>query len=521
MRTTRRSRSTRRRDADLSVGTPLSSAARDAFQARLGLFLLANNAPRFRQAPAGPRWTELASDPLLRQLLGSLAPNAAARPEADAPADGGRVAHALAAMEPADAATRELETAVERARLSEQLARVRVEALERRAALLSSVTELLEATPETLAEGAAVMLTRLASLLVPSLADLVRIDLLREDGTLEAAAIVHAPGIRNGWIADGAPEVAERVARSGSRAVVGSAADADETDWSPEFRAAASLPMQARGRRLGVLTLATVGGARGLDAEDVRLAEDVARSAAVALDNARLFVEARAEARCREQALAAVSHEMRSPLQVISIASGALLRAWPADTALLPERRQIAVIAQSAERMRRLAGDLLDLARMDAGSFSVTPEPVRVGVLLHSALEVYRPLAEQKDVRLCVAPFPTLSAFVDEQRVHQVFANLIGNAVRYTPAGGTITLSAEAEEGAVRFSVTDTGAGIAPENLPRVFERFWQGDSARGCAGLGLAISRAIVEAHDGTIRVDSEPGQGTTFSFTLPLAGA
>ncbi|HYR11607.1 MAG TPA: HAMP domain-containing sensor histidine kinase, partial [Longimicrobium sp.] len=259
----------------------------------------------------------------------------------------------------------------------------------------------------------------------------------------------------------------------------------------------------------------------GLDADDVRLAEDVARSVAVALDNARLFVQAQAEARCREQALAAVSHEMRGPLQVISIASGALLRSWTTDPALAPERRQIAVIADSAERMRRLTADLLDLSRVDAGHFSVTPEPVRAGVLLHGAAEVYRAMAGQKGITLTVESAPAVTAMVDEQRVHQVLANLIGNAVRHTPSGGTIALSAEAADGQVRFSVADSGAGILPENLPRVFERFWTGGKCRGCAGLGLAISRAIVEAHGGTMTVDSQPGQGATFTFTLPLAGA
>jgi signal transduction histidine kinase len=287
------------------------------------------------------------------------------------------------------------------------------------------------------------------------------------------------------------------------------------------FRAFACLPLRARGRTLGVMSLGTTGAARGLAAADLRLAEDVARSTAVALDNARLFAAVQADVRCREQALAAVSHEMRGPLQVISIASGALLRAWPADPSLAPERRQIAVIADSAERMRRLTADLMDLSRADAGQFPVSPEPVRVGVLLHSAMEVYRPLTDQKGITLAVSPFPTVTAMIDEQRVHQVFANLIANAVRYTPAGGTITLSAQAEDGQVRFSVTDSGAGISPENLPRVFERFWSGGKCRGCAGLGLAISRAIVQAHGGEMTVDSQPGQGATFTFTLPLAGA
>jgi signal transduction histidine kinase len=463
MRHNRRPRASRRAaaEANASAGTPLS-IARDAFQTRLGLLLLANHTPAVRTT-AEPRWTQLA-------------------------------------------------------------ARVRVEELERRAALLSAVGDLLEVEPDALAECTPLVLSRLASLLVPALADLVRIDLLRQDGTLEPAAAVHGGAARAGWIADGAPVVVARAARTGAAVVMADVAEesAADTDGLPrEVRSVVSVPMRARGRTIGVLTLATVRSHHLFGAEDVRLAEEIARSAAVALDNARRFAEVQAEARCREQALASVSHEMRSPLQVISIASGALLRSWPADAALLPERRQIAVIAQSAERMRRLAADLVDLSRMDSGHFAVSPEPVRVGVLLQSAAEVYRPMTEQNGITLAVSSCPTITAQLDEQRVHQVFANLVSNAVRFTPAGGTITLAAEAGKDEVRFTVADTGAGIAPENLPRVFDRFWSAGKCRDCAGLGLAISRAIVQAHGGTISVQSQPGQGTTFTFSLPLAGA
>lgn len=488
MRITRRSRSSRHA-ADSFGAAPVALAAREILQARRGLLLLAQNrTPQLPLASAAPRWTALAADPTLRRVLDA----------------------------PADAAVRDHSVADERLRLTEHLALVRVEALERRSRLMSAVGDLLEVSPDTLAAGASEVLSRLGCLLVPALADFVRMDLLREDGTLQAGAMVHnGPARCDGWMPDGAPVLVERVAREGAAVVWNGGA-------MPEgFRAFACLPLRARGRTLGVMSLGTIGAARGLAADDLRLAEDVARSTAVALDNARLFAAAQADVRCREQALAAVSHEMRGPLQVISIASGGLLRAWPADASLAPERRQIAVIADSAERMRRLAADLMDLSRADAGQFPVSPQPVRVGVLLHSALEVYRPLTEQKGITLAVSPFPTLTALIDEQRVHQVFANLIANAVRYTPAGGTITLSAQAEDGQLRFSVTDSGAGISSENMPRVFERFWSGGKCRGCAGLGLAISRAIVQAHGGVMTVDSQPGQGATFTFTLPLAGA
>jgi signal transduction histidine kinase len=511
MRTTRRPRHLRRVAAAPVTGSLLPLAIRDALHARRELFLLAHQAPNAAPVEAAPRWTRLAADPVLRRVLD------ARHPQPTAPA---AAAVAWRRGEDRHTALEEFGTEYERLRLAEREARLRVEALERRARLSASVGALLEVAPEELAEGTSAVLSRLVCLLVPALADFARINLLREDGALELGAVVHTgPARRDGWVPDGAPALAVRVARGGAL-MVWDRVDGDDAAGLPQdVRRAACLPLRARGRTLGVLTLAA--GARGLSEDDVQLAADVARGTAVALDNARRFVEVQAEARRGVQALAAVSHEMRSPLQVISISSGALLRAWPADAALLPERRQIALIAQSADRMRRLAADLLDVAQMDAGRFGVAPEPVCAGVLLKGAAEANAAIAGEKGVTLAVSSSATLATLADEQRVQQVFANLIGNAVRYTPAGGAITLSAEAADGEVRFSVTDTGPGIAPENLPRVFERFWRGDRCRGCAGLGLAISRAIVEAHGGTLSVDSRPGQGTTFTFTLPTADA
>ncbi|MBW3571082.1 MAG: HAMP domain-containing histidine kinase [Gemmatimonadetes bacterium] len=507
MRTTRHPRSSRRHHAAEPFGAAaLAVAAREILQARL--LLLAHHTPQPLAAPArpAPRWTLVAADPVLRRVL-----------HASGQGIGLPIASVAAPQRGGDAPVRDRSVAKEHMRIAEELAVVRLEALQRRSRLLASVRDLLDVSPDALAAGVPDVLSRLGCLLVPALADYVRMDLLREDGALEGGAVVHnLPARCDGWMPDGAPVLAERVARGEAAAVV------REGETMPAgFRAFACVPLRARGRTLGVMTLGTTGAAPGLDDDDVRLAEDVARSTAVALDNARLFARGQAEARCREQALATVSHEMRGPLQVISIASGALLRAWPADASLAPERRQLAVIADSADRMRRLTADLLDLSRDDVGHFSVSPEPVRVDALLRGAVDVYGALAERKGITLTVSPSSAPAALADEPRVHQVLANLITNAVRHTPAGGAITVSAQAEDGQVRFSVADSGAGIAPENLPRVFDRFWSADKCRGCAGLGLAISRAIVQAHGGAMSVDSQPGQGATFTFTLPLAGA
>ena len=222
----------------------------------------------------------------------------------------------------------------------------------------------------------------------------------------------------------------------------------------------------------------------------------------------------------REGLLALVSHDLRNPLHVISIASGALLRAWAATgDEHAAERVQLATIAQSADRARRLVADLMDAAQQDSGTFGVCPQPLPVSTLVHRAAEAHRPLADEKGVSIEVGALPSTLAMADEHRVYQVFSNLIGNALRFTPAGGSVTLSAAVEGDAVRFSVADTGSGIAADDLPRIFERFWRGSRCGAGAGLGLSITRSIVEAHGGRAWAQSEPGQGATLSFTLPLA--
>jgi len=246
-------------------------------------------------------------------------------------------------------------------------------------------------------------------------------------------------------------------------------------------------------------------------------ADDTVRGAAAHLvDRAAPAAE---DGQSREQLLALVSHDLRNPLHVISIASGALLRNWAADDEHAPERVQLAAIAQSADRARRLVADLMDAAQQDSGTFGVCPQPLPVSTLVHRAAEAHRPLADEKGVAIQVAPLPSTLAMADEHRVYQVFSNLVGNALRFTPAGGTVTLSAAVEGDTVRFSVADTGSGIATDDLPRIFERFWRGTRCRGGAGLGLSITRAIVEAHGGRAWAESAPGQGATLSFTLPLA--
>jgi len=183
--------------------------------------------------------------------------------------------------------------------------------------------------------------------------------------------------------------------------------------------------------------------------------------------------------------------------------------------------KQAAVVKRTGARMNRLIHDLLNVARMDTGRLTVETRDVEPAALIANAVELMQPIASEASVSLVsdvAESLPRVSA--DAERIGQVFSNLIGNAIKFTPADGMITLRAEESDGRVWFSVTDTGAGIPPEHVEQVFGQFWQGRKTdRRGIGLGLTIARGIVEAHGGTIGVDSEIGVGTRFWFSLLAA--
>ncbi len=219
----------------------------------------------------------------------------------------------------------------------------------------------------------------------------------------------------------------------------------------------------------------------------------------------------------RRQMTADIAHELRTPLSVILGYTEAL-----SDGKLHPTPETFEIMHEEAKHLGRLIEDLQTLALADAGELSLTRRATNPRALLERAAAAYGAQAQQKGITLQVKSAPDLPQIeVDPDRMAQVLSNLVSNALRYTPAGGEITLSATFRPPAVVLQVSDTGAGIAPEDLPHVFERFYRGDKARqrqeGESGLGLAIAKSIVEIHGGTITVDSRPGEGTTFTIELP----
>jgi PAS domain S-box-containing protein len=224
--------------------------------------------------------------------------------------------------------------------------------------------------------------------------------------------------------------------------------------------------------------------------------------------------------RARDEMLGVVSHDLRSPLQGIELAARQI--SSRARQEECPEWLQTSVerILRSSRTMRRLIEDLLDIVSIEEGRLSIQRGTVDPTALVQEAAESLRAQAEDRQIRLEAGAGPGLPSISgDHDRLLQVLTNLIGNALKFTPAGGRVSVRAAAWEGEVVFSVTDTGKGIPEEQRQYLFDRFWQADSAdRRGRGLGLAIAKGIVEAHGGRIWIGSEVGRGSTFSFTVPI---
>ncbi|WP_237277288.1 sensor histidine kinase [Streptomyces caniscabiei] len=220
----------------------------------------------------------------------------------------------------------------------------------------------------------------------------------------------------------------------------------------------------------------------------------------------------------RKAMVSDIAHELRTPLTNI--------RGWlevTRDGLVEPDPDLIASLHDEALLLQHIIDDLQDLAAADAGTLALHREPVRADDLVAQTVSAHRTRAESSDIRLCTHTDPGLVLDADPVRMRQVLGNLTSNALRHTPAGGTVTLTARQAGDLAVLTVEDTGSGIAADDLPHVFERFWRAEKSRsrrtGGSGLGLSIVRQFVEAHEGTVTVDSEPGKGCVFTIRLPRA--
>ena len=292
------------------------------------------------------------------------------------------------------------------------------------------------------------------------------------------------------------------------------------------YVSSSALPLLVDGAAVGVLRF-DFGVPVNFDEEYQALLVSVAQHCSQALDRARLYesaqrarAEAEAASRLKDDFLSIVSHELRTPLNAV-LGWASMLRRSDINPALA--QRAAHTIHENATRQAKLIDDLLDVSRIAAGRATLDVEEIDLSTLVGGVVESLIPVAAANDVELEVTAMPTAWISGDARRLEQVFFNLLGNALKFTPHGGTIGIEARVQERSVDVRVTDSGIGIDPEFLPHVFERFRQADSTStrtyGGLGLGLSIAKQLVEAHKGTIAVESAGvGHGATFIVHLPL---
>ncbi len=279
------------------------------------------------------------------------------------------------------------------------------------------------------------------------------------------------------------------------------------------------VPMIARGEPVGVLTLVALGTVRHVyDASDQLMAENFASRAALAIDNARLYRDAKRATSARDEVLGVVSHDLRNPLSTIAMCSRVLTDTPPTDPAARHELAK--TIYDSTTWMSRMIQDLLDVSAIEAGVLSLMCATEQLEPIVRRATELFARAAVDRGVDIAVNVAGFIPAVhVDAERLMQAVTNLIGNAVKFTSRGGTVTVSACGHDNYVEVEVEDTGHGIAAADLPHVFDRYWHSRGSAAGTGLGLAITKGIVEAHGGRIEVSSTAGLGSRFSIQLPCA--
>lgn len=386
-------------------------------------------------------------------------------------------------------------------------------------------------------------LASIAELPLPLLGDWSMVDLFTEDGQLRRAAAALAEATSGTEVSplianelEPLPVVlpalsAARVAHEGEPVVITDIEawftdnfDADATRARARQLGAHSvlvIPLRAGGRAIGALSLVRRSAPSVHSADDKAIGEQFGGSAALALENARLYQEARQAVRERDEMLAIVSHDLRNPVNAIVMLSGALMAQSDAGAPVPVELEQLQSVRAAARQADGLIQDLQDVSRISASRLRVDARPLDVREVVEETVTLFEPSAEDASLTLSLEASTTPLVLADRARIHQVLSNLLANALKFTPSGGDVRVRVQREPGdVVRISVADDGPGISEVDVPRLFERYWQAPRLlRAGSGLGLYIARGIVEAHGGHIGVDTTPGVGSSFWFTLPVA--
>jgi len=384
-------------------------------------------------------------------------------------------------------------------------------------------------------------LVEVARLAVPAVADACLVDLVRDGGTLERVECVlddHASQAASAQLrTSAAPRADEgsalqRVLRTRKPLLLeASAVDpVGRAEWAGQRdqlirrlqpKSILYVPIVARGDLFGVLTFVSGRSGRRYVGADLAALGDLGTRAAMAIENARLYAEAQRAIAARQDVLSFVSHDLKNPLMGIMLSVETMLRAAP-----VTDRRrsagQLQRIQRAAHQMRHMIEDLLDVTMLEGGRLKVEIAAHDLGRLLEEVAELFAARASAAGIRFELSGQRAITVDCDRSRLQRVVSNLVDNALKFTPRGGRITLSAGVADGRALCAVVDTGKGIPPSIRPHVFERFVQAaGTGRQGRGLGLYIAKGLIEAQGGAIWVDSQSGVGTSFSFTVPLASA
>jgi signal transduction histidine kinase len=275
------------------------------------------------------------------------------------------------------------------------------------------------------------------------------------------------------------------------------------------------MPILARDVAIGHFYLARRPGRQAFDEQDERIVRLIAGFVATAIANVTLNRSVQNAIEEREEMISIISHDLRSPLNIIQLSAARVQKLRPGG-----DEGELAAIAQriavTAGRMNHLIDNLVDVTLVKSHALRARLAPQPPASIVMEAIDLLQPLACEKSIDLRAAVEPVPLVICESELILRVLWNLISNSIKFTPPGGSITVSARSAGSEVSFAVRDNGAGIAEDQLPHLFERFWRADLTRRGAGLGLYISKGIVDAHGGQMGAESCPGAGTTVWFTL-----